>query len=323
MTDQATGALAAASAPISAVRGKDGWLFLDYDTNGVMSQVYGRQLLTEQQLNTWQRLLENRVAWLERRGAAYFFTVAPVPHVVFPDKLPQPGAIDSDRPVLQLLRHLDRERSFARVIYPVEQLTARRDELIYTKTNSHWTDRGAFLAYEQLAAALESRVPMRRVEETEIEWVERMAVGDLGVKITPQEASPHVTALMKSPGAQVVTDNAVFNQGRRAEYRCPAAPDLTCLVLGTSSALNMVHVLAESFGRLVYGNISSLDYSLVDEVEPDVVVSIFGERFMVRVPTDVGAPTLEELEAQKRAAGTVFPPSAGQWKGRLVQPPSA
>ena len=85
----------------------------------------------------------------------------------------------------------------------------------------------------------------------------------------------------------------------------------------------MVHVLAESFRRLVYGNISSLDYSLVDEVEPDVVVSTFGERFMVRVPTDVGAPTLEELEAQKRAAGTVFPPSAGQWKGRLVQPPSA
>jgi hypothetical protein len=285
-----------------------------------MSQIYGRQLLTESQLDSWQRLLENRVAWLERRKAAYFFMVAPVPHVVFPDKLPEPGAIGADRPALQLLRHLEGERSYARVIYPIEQLTTRRNELVYTKTNSHWTDWGAFLAYRQLAAALATSVPVRMIEEAEIKCAQFEAAGDLGVKLTPQEASPHLMTFVKSPGAKVIDDNGVFNQGRRAEYICPEAPELTCLVLGTSSSLSLVHLLAESFRRLVFANISSLDYSLVEEVEPDVVVTIFGERFMVRVPADVGAPTLKDLEAEKRAAGATFSPSDGQIRGHLVQP---
>jgi hypothetical protein len=167
-------------------RGKDGWLFLDFDTNRVMAQVQGRLRLSAEQLRQWQFLLENRAAWLARRGASYFLLVPPLPHVVFADKLPDRG-LEAERPMAQLLRHLDGQRSYARVIYPIEQLIERRESLVYTKTNTHWTDRGAFIAYRQLSDEIKSSVPMRRVDDASIDWIEVMRPGDLGSRMQPEE----------------------------------------------------------------------------------------------------------------------------------------
>jgi alginate O-acetyltransferase complex protein AlgJ len=308
--------------PLKVVRGKDGWLFLDFDTNRVMAQVQGRLRLSAEELRQWQFLLENRVAWLARRRALYLFLVPPLPHAVFADKLPD-GCFEAERPVLQLLRHLESQRSYARVLYPVEELIEHRDSH-YTKTDTHWTDRGAFIAYSLLSDEIESFVPMRRLDDTDIDWIEVMKAGDLGDKLQPEEQSLHVYAQPSNPQARLVYDNGIFHQGRRADFECDTAPDSTCLVLGTSSAFGMVHLFAEGFRRLVFANIPTLDYALVNEVNPDVVIAIFGERFMIRVPVDLLAPTQPELEAEKRAARKVLfapegllPPD-GHWRTRLL-----
>jgi hypothetical protein len=52
------------------VRGKDGWLFLDNDSNRVIAQHSGELRFTEEQLDQWHYLLECRTAWLERAGPA-------------------------------------------------------------------------------------------------------------------------------------------------------------------------------------------------------------------------------------------------------------
>ena len=301
------------------MRGRDGWLFLDFDTNHVMAQVHGRLRLSAEQLRQWRHVLESRTAWLASRGARYFFLVAPVPHVVFPDKLPE-GRLEGERPMLQLLRYLDDEACGARVIYPADQLIQRRDSRVYTETNTHWTDRGAFIAYRLLSDEVAACVPMCRLHEADVEWFENVQVGDLGCKLHPAEQSVHVGSQPRSARSRLVYDNGIFNEGRRADYECDAAPDSTCLVLGTSSAHGIVHLLAEGFRRLVFAHISTLDYALVEEVKPDVVITIFGERFMVRVPVDHPAPTQLEVEARKRADGSFFPPEEGHWRTRLIQP---
>jgi hypothetical protein len=308
-----------ATSQVKVVRGRDGWLFLDFDTNHVMAQVHGRLRLSVEQLRQWQLLLEDRTTWLARRGTPYYFLVAPVPHVVFPDKLPE-GRREGERPMLQLLRYLNEQASYARVIYPVEQLIEQRDDLVYTQTNTHWTDRGAFIAYQVLSDEIADRVSMRKLDNADLDWLEVPQIGDLGCKLRPPEQSVHVCSQTRTPKSRLVYDNGILNEGRRAEFKCDAAPDRTCLVLGTSSAHGMVHLLAEGFRRLVFAHISTLDYTLVEEVNPDIVITIFGERFMIRVPVDIPAPTLLELEAGKRAAGKVFSREEGLWRTRLIQP---
>ena len=92
------------------VRGKEGWLFLDNDSNFFMKQHRGELLFTDEQLAEWRTLLEARIAWLEGRDIPYHFMVAPNPHSVYPDMLPfdvPPGTI---RPVIQLIDYLKETR---------------------------------------------------------------------------------------------------------------------------------------------------------------------------------------------------------------------
>ncbi len=120
--------------------------------------------------------------------------------------------------------------------------------------------------------------------------------------------------------ARMTHDNRVFLNGHRIEYECPAAGDTTCLVFGDSFAHAMLPFLAESFGRLVFAHLATLDHSLVESTEPDVVVSILNERFLIRVPDDAGAKTLEECAAEKRATGAVYPPRSHE--GNRVDTPT-
>jgi hypothetical protein len=102
------------------VRGKDGWLFLDNDSNQFMRQHTGELGFSDDELWQWQRLLENRVAWLGTRGIPYHFLVAPNPHSVFPDKLPAGVEPKAERPVLQLI---GREGTGTRVDSPAPRWT--------------------------------------------------------------------------------------------------------------------------------------------------------------------------------------------------------
>ena len=136
------------------VRGKDGWLFLDNDSNRVIAQHAGELELSPEQLNEWRYLLEMRIAWLERAGSRYHFLVAPDPHSVYADKLPDHVESVSERPIHKLIAHLDAGGSFARVLYPLDELGSLRHEPVYQKTSSRWTELGAFVAYRALMAEL-------------------------------------------------------------------------------------------------------------------------------------------------------------------------
>jgi hypothetical protein len=289
------------------VRGDDGWLFLDSDSNQVIAQHTGALRFSDDQLAQWRHLLENRVAWLAHRDTPYYFLVPPNPHSVYADKLPGDLAMGGDRAFLQLARYLTGEGSFANFIYPLEHLEARRDEPVYARTNSHWTDLGAFVAYSHLMDVVAADREPRRLAEDDFHFSVLEEAGDLGAKVDPPEASPHVYAEPKDPQARLVSDNRVYGSGRRIDYACAAAP-LRCVVFGDSFAYTLLPFLAESFGRLVFGHLPTFDYALVEEVRPDLVISVMNERFMIRVPTDVPARSLAQWAAEKQAAGDMYSP---------------
>ena len=91
-----------------------------------------------------------RSAWLNLQGTPYFYVIAPDTHAVYADKLPDDVVPGATRPALQVLDHLRERDSFAPVLYPLEELIAERDELVYPKTGSHWSEFGAFVGYRAL-----------------------------------------------------------------------------------------------------------------------------------------------------------------------------
>jgi alginate O-acetyltransferase complex protein AlgJ len=290
------------------VRGKDGWLFLDNDSNFVMSQYSGELRFSESELRRWRFVLETRTAWLQEHRVPYSFLVAPNAHSVYAEKLPDGYGNGEGRPIIQLMRYLRQTGSYARLMYPLDDLLRMKPEPVYTETETHWTELGAFVAYRHLMQQVRRTVDVPVLSEDEVNVRKITIPGDLGAKLTPPEASLTVRVDVRNPAAWLASDNRVFNRGRRIEYRCDAAPDVTCLLFGDSFAHMALPYFAESFRRLVFAHLPTLDYSLVEQDRPGVVVSILNERFLVSVPDDLSAATLEELACQKRAAGDMLAP---------------
>ncbi len=309
----------AARAADKVVEGKHGWLFLGRDTNDVIHQHTGRLRFDQRRLEDWRHVLENRDSWLGQRQIPYLFLVPPNAHSVYPEHLPDWVAPVAARPVLQLLDHFRDTESQARIIYPLDELVAHKEhDLVYAQTDTHWNELGAFLAYRLLMR----EVARRGVEVREIPWEQLFVsradvVGDLGEKLTPVRSSIQVFADVTNWRAHYAQDNRVQHAGRRVEYRCDVAPDTTLFIHGDSFSEKLMHFLGESFGRVVYCQMPSLDYEVVNEVAPDVVIGILNERFLLRVPYDATAPTQAELEVMKRMQGRVFGPPKPRHTPRL------
>ena len=137
----------------------------------------------------------------------------------------------------------------------------------------------------------------------DVDWVEEPLPGDLGNKVDPMEKSPFVFGDIRDQRAKLVLGQPGRANGRRVEFEGPPELERTCLVVADSYAVRVVPFLAESFRRLVFGHIPTLDYELVEEVQPDVVITIFSERFLIEV-----------------AGGPGRRPRCGSWRPRSSPP---
>jgi len=291
------------------MEGRDGWYFLSNDTNGVVDQLCGRLLLSDADLRAWQRRLECRTAWLARLATPYVFVVAPNPHSLYPEKLPEGIVPSAERPVTQLIGQLARAGSFAHLVYPLDEILAARERRPVAAPNeTHWNSFAAFVAYGSLLDELGDRVAARRLTEEQVVWVARRRIGDLGAKLDPPMEAEHLEGRILAPGARVVSDNRVQNRGRLVEIECAAAPGTTCLVMGDSFTYEMLPFLGESFRRTVYAQIPTFDYDLAESVAPDVVVALMNERFLRFRWPEFSAPTILELAGAKQRDGLVGVP---------------
>jgi len=288
------------------VRGKDGWLFLDNDSNRVIAQHTGELTFTEEQLEQWRYLLETRIAWLERAGAHYHFLVAPNAHSIYPDKLPDHVRGVAERPIHKLLAHLEAGGSYARIVYPLNELVAHRADSVHPKTSSRWSELGAFIAYQALMADVTKDVAVRVLTFDDVVMHGEARTGVLGHKVEPRQRSQYAYLDLREPRARLVHHNRVRNTGSRVEYESDGTLD--CLVFGDSPSTRVIPFLAESFRHLVFAQMPNMDFSLVSELKPDLVVTITTERFLIQVPVDLPAPTQRLLEAKRLAAGDVIPP---------------
>jgi alginate O-acetyltransferase complex protein AlgJ len=303
------------------VHGRDGWLFLHRDTNRVMGQQSGEIRLDPNQLTQWRVLLDTRAAWLARQGAAYVFMIAPNAASIFPEMLPAGFASSPHRPVHQLLDHLAQHGSPAQVLYPEAELIAlKSEEAPYARNETHWTDPGAFRAYELLLDELEPGVELRRLGRNDLETARAIHHGDLGRQVDPPVEAEHVYTHVRDPRARLLSDNRVFNTGRTLVYECPTAPG-SCVMLGDSFAYRMLPFLAESFGRLVFVHRPTQDFELVEAERPAAVVSLLTERFLVRVPFDQPFTPTRVHVRNKREAGEVLAPRDESYLRPDVWPP--
>lgn len=266
------------------LRGREGWLFLQNDTNAVLDQIRGRRLLSTSEIDDWVRFLRrlDDVAASHRCTALYL--VAPNKECVYAEYLSD-VQLSPERPVFQLMQLADTlALKNVRFVYPLEALRRRAELVGYPKGDSHWTDFGALIALRELIAAGEGafgQVPSPPVaEDFSTHWAHADLLSKLGGScVEPQPL------LKRRPNVQRTSSNGVINTGRVLEYRSETAESTgTLLFVHDSFGDWLLPHLAARFARTIAVWGTALDAELLQTKRPTAILFERAERFLIVPP---------------------------------------
>ena len=280
---------------MKVTQGKEGWLFLDNDTNNVISQLTGELTFSTEELDQWKLLLETRSIWMKQRNISYFYTVIPNKGCVYPEYLPDSVHLSVDRCINQLIRYLE-DYSFFRLIYPLtELLQAKQEMLAYRLTDTHWTFFGAYIGYVSLMSEIAKLYPVSIVPRSAVIFeAYDQPICDLGSKLGIP-GGIDIAARLVDRKAECVFNNQIVGNGRVQIYENSNKNLPKAVLFRDSFSDFMLDFLAESFSRLVVAFQPHVDYAVIEAELPDVVINQQVERFLVRIPDDLKGGVSHEI----------------------------
>ncbi len=138
--------------------GQDDWLFLT--EKNIIANFLGHNKLTQNQLKQLTNLLQRRHQWLSKKGVRYLFVVAPNKASIYPEKLPEHISRRKGKTQLHQLFAYLRENSTVQFVDLKKPFFKCKSEgLVYHPRDSHWTERGAFIACREICKSVSKWLP--------------------------------------------------------------------------------------------------------------------------------------------------------------------
>jgi alginate O-acetyltransferase complex protein AlgJ len=277
------------SASPDVIVGREGWLF--YAGDGAAEDIVSAVPFTRDELEAWRITLEHTQDWMEARGIAYVFVLAPDKHEVYPELLPSAvRRVGAETRSDALMRYL---RGASTV--PVLDLrgalgAAKGRERVYHRTDTHWNDRGAFAASQALLRMLAPRltVPVRgrgafaarAVVVPGFDLANMLGIAD-GVTEVDLRLVPRVP-----PRARIVEparpDGRLMDARIVTEQDAPGRP--RAVVFRDSFGSALIPFLSEEFSRAVYLWQYNVDPDVVLAERPDIVIQEWVGRRLTTMP---------------------------------------
>lgn len=268
----------------AVILGKEGWLYLAND--GSLEDWRNIDLFTSDDLKEWKQMLEERNAFCAARGIPYLFVVAPSKYDIYPQYMPDNlTRIGTTCRLDQLLDYLRQTQSPVHVLDLRPALLKAREDgtRLFQKTDTHWNDRGAWVAYQAIMDAVKPLAPnVRILDSTQFEPVVRVRpgmdlAGILGLNDVLVEESLDLKPRIPLRLSHVVQDSV---DPITAEASGAGHPRV---VIFRDSFMTMVlPFIAESFGRGVFFWEDGFDERVVEQEKPDIVIQQIAQRKLMR-----------------------------------------
>ncbi|MBK9968593.1 MAG: hypothetical protein IPP07_28510 [Holophagales bacterium] len=280
----------------TVARGEDGWLY--YADDSGMDDYSRESPFTAAALDDWRETLVRSREWLDGEGIGFVFAIAPDKHVVYPEHLPS-----SIRPVGdtyrmdQLFRTLDGS-GVVTVDFREALFAAKARERLFEKTDTHWNERGAFVAYQQLVGAIREQVPAvpPAWAREEFEAVSRdESALDLAGMIGLKDVLREERLLLRPRRARLarivepVGGEPWWGEGRIVT-EIPGSTLPRAVVFRDSFTSRLAPYLSEHFSRVVYLWQDNFDAGVIREEKPAVVIQEIVGRHLLYVSPYSSAP---------------------------------
>lgn len=148
------------------VLGKDGWLY--YNGEGTVDDFRHITRFEEEKLAAWAAALEKRRLWLERHGIKYVYMIAPNKSTVYGEYLPDVYTkIRAESGLDDMVSYLKQHTGVEVVDCRPALLKAKKGQQVYFRTDTHWNQLGAFLAYQEVVKPVSKWFPNVRPKNIE------------------------------------------------------------------------------------------------------------------------------------------------------------
>jgi alginate O-acetyltransferase complex protein AlgJ len=282
--------------PDKVLVGKHGWFY--FFDGGDVETVRHYPLLTEPEIRNWVKCLQDRTDWLNKRNIKFLFVLAPSKCTMYPQFIPtEYNALNKTSRADQLCDYLKAHSTVNFIDLRIALNSNRKQaeehkQLLYFKTDSHWNDLGACLAYGAITSNLNNLFPnLHRLEPKEVA-VERPMnyhgdlIGPLGFDLhaedtyTPVSLKNQMWSVSSDPkppekfGKQFADFATTFPNNK-----LPKA-----FVIRDSFTTALQPFLSHSFKRAYFHWRGNFDFPIetIEKEKPDVVIMEMVERQLAR-----------------------------------------
>jgi len=283
----------------SLVVGRDGWLF--FGDERAVAQYQGAAELSPMQLDAWRRYLEAERDALAARGIAFLVVFAPNKHSIYPENMPDHiPRVGARQPLTQLVEHLRATSTVTVLDLRPALLEAKKRRRVYHRTDTHWNDTGAHVAYREILRAVAAELPGFMHRQPVAVAESRATVPGMGlarlVGLSERYSEEITTLEPRAPEASVAPEFRASHRERVRRLEPFAmqvdSPHLPHVVVFRDSFGNaLVPFLSESFGRTLFAWSRNVDPRIVELEKPDVVILEMAERFIGDVPESQFSPS--------------------------------
>lgn len=277
-----------------------GWVFLLGGSNNVRDYWIGGKNLDHNILEEWLFLYKSRISFFKKHDIKYISMFAPEKLTIYSDKCPL--KIKTDKiPSRQLVRYLQNHMDFDDYYVDLIPYLKSQSEkfLTYHKTDSHWNFLGAYSAYQLVQYNLKDPIYIDALSQPKkYNW----NAMDLGGKFDPPLKERtyyykssgnfkriYANELVKFKEREKRENDVGLHVGSYVIYENETPlSNKVIMIFGDSFSEYRDHLLtglyAETYRRVHFIWNSSIDFELIEKVNPDLVITEMAERFISKVP---------------------------------------
>lgn len=272
--------------------GKDGWLLLANDFS--LEDYQNTVPFTQEELYQIQQRIDGTTRFLKEQGITFLVVVPPNKNTIYPEMMPAQIEVIGEQSRLDQLLAYQRAHGEAQLLdLRPALLEARKEHLVYYRTDTHWNYYGAHAAYVKIMERLQKELPSfpdlgpHALDEFRFVSHENN-LGDIGRRWVQGAAPEPFFALDPVFDRQIYKfetyqDRILYShQYNHMQGRHPNA-----VIFHDSFMDWLAPFLSDHFSRAVYARMldqdEGIDELLIGSEKPDIVIFECNERWLKKL----------------------------------------
>lgn len=269
------------------VLGKEGWLYCGLDNGKDITKQYrGITKFTPEELSKIKTNLEQRKAWLEKKGIPFVLVIAPDKETIYPEYYNNEKykKVSNESRLDQLMDYLHKNSNIDVLDLRKILLDNKSKGRLYYKTDTHWNQFGGYFGYEAIMKEVGKYIKsVRPLTIDKFNIVKEYRVpgeGDLAnmLSLPNQYGEEHILLQPKIKRTSIPYEEHKYDLVRGAVMKNPNKSLPKLLMFRDSFTVALGPYMSEHFSEAVFEWSQNFDDKLVKQCKPDIVIQETVER---------------------------------------------